>query len=122
MPVNGVIGRIEINTQTAADNRHPPFITTVPFPEEHPAIPVGTLLIKVNGGEPGSVEPAMGQEGEELIGVLNESADKNAGHGNMLIHGSCPVDILKVFNISTEAVSPVTTKQIAGLQAIGIYV
>ncbi len=121
MPVNGNVGRIEIDAQTAADNRHPAFITTVTFPTTHPKLPVGLVLVK--GTEAGTAGPVEGAAGEEIIGVLNETAEENAGSGNMMIHGSCPAEILKNFDLNAGgAIIPATATQIAKLQAIGIYV
>jgi len=115
--VNGVTTTAEINPRTAADGRHPPFITSFSLPAEHIAWPEGTLLIA--GDEPGSAKAAAMTD-TNFIGVLNKRVGEKEQSGNVIIHGSVPAEILKCEN-SGEIVDATAT-QIKALRGIGIYV
>jgi hypothetical protein len=52
--------------------------------------------------------------------MLESAVEKDEKNGNVLVHGSCPADILVYFD--SDAATPATGDQIAELRAIGIYV
>ena len=119
MPKNGVIGEININTRKAADGRHPPFITSVALPTVHHALPEGTILIE--GDEAGSAKLAAAEGDQVVIGVLDEAVEANCEIGNVMIHGSCPAEVL--VTVSDEGKStPASKDLISALRGIGIYV
>ena len=115
--VNGITTTAEINPRTAADGRHPPFITTFALPEEHAAWPEGTLMVADD--DPGSAKAAAPSD-TDFVGVLDRRAGENEPSGNVLIHGSVPAEILKCED-SGEIVDA-AAEQIAALRGIGIYV
>jgi hypothetical protein len=115
--VNGVTTTAEINPRTAADGRHPPFITSFSLPAEHIAWPEGTLLIA--GDEPGSAKAAEPTD-TDIIGVLNKRVDKDEQSGNVIRHGSVPVEILKCEDAGE--IVDATQEQISALFSVGIYV
>jgi hypothetical protein len=115
--VNGVTTTAEINPRTAADRRHPPFITTFALPATHVAWPEGTIMVE--GSEPGTATASVTSDGSNIIGVLETRVEANEQSGNIVIHGSVPADILKCFD-GNEV--PVTAEHIKALRGIGIYV
>jgi len=115
--VNGVTAQAELNTRKAADGRHPAFITSFTLPATHIAWPEGTLL---KAGSTAGSATAAADDDTDFIGVLNERVGVNEQSGNVIIHGSCAVDILKCID-SGELVDA-TAEQIAALRGIGIYV
>ncbi|MDR2471567.1 MAG: hypothetical protein LBD09_05600 [Treponema sp.] len=119
MSKNGVVSEITVNTRKAADGRHQPFITSVNLPATHPALPEGTILI--DGAEAGTAALAAASGIQSLLGVLEEAVEADEPVGNVLIHGSCPAEILVtvVANGTATAALPALVK---GLRAIGIYV
>jgi hypothetical protein len=117
MPQNGIVGEITVNTRRAADGRHPPFIVTHALPAAHPAWPEGTLMAA--GEESGTATANVTSDGETVIGVLNTAVEANEGAGNVMLHGSCPADVLKWFD---GEITPVNGDQIKALRGIGIYV
>ena len=116
--VNGVTAQAEIDPRTAADGRHPPFITTFRLPATHPAWPEGTILIA--GANPGEAAAATTTAATNIIGVLQRRVAENETSGNVLIHGSCPAEILKY--IGANGTVDATAGQIAALRGIGVYV
>jgi hypothetical protein len=116
---NGVTAEIEVSTRKAADGRHPPFITSVSLPATHPALPEGTILIE--GAEAGTAALAAASGVQTILGVLEEAVAENEGTGNVLIHGSCPADILVTINAGGTA-APASAALIKALRGIGIYV
>ncbi len=118
---DGVVGEITLNPGSAADGRHPAFVTTVSLPAEHPALPAGTILVE--GTAPGTASLAAATLGEQKpLGVLNEAVEANEGAGNVLIHGSCPAEIL-VTVASDGASTAASAAFIAALRREnGIYV
>jgi hypothetical protein len=115
--VNGVTAEAELNTRQAADGRHPPFITSFALPATHVAWPEGTLMAE--GSEPGTASAGVVADGSNILGVLNTRVGENEQTGNVIIHGSVPVDILKCFDGSEI---PVTAVHIKALRNKGIYV
>ena len=120
MAKNGVAAEISLDITTAADGRHPPFITTVSLPSEHPALKAGTVLIK--GDEEGTAGLAAASGTQTLLGVLNEAVEKDEGMGNVMIHGSCPADMLVTVAADTGTATLAEAELIAALRGIGIYV
>jgi hypothetical protein len=118
MPQNGVVAEISVNTKRAADGRHPPFITTVSLPATHAAWPEGTLMAK--GAVEGTVSAGATSDGKNVIGVLDTAVEANEGTGNVIIHGSCPADVLKWVDGATVAAA--NEAQTEALKGIGIYV
>jgi hypothetical protein len=116
--VNGVTTQAEINLRTAADRRHPPFITAFKLPAVHPVWPEGTILIA--GTNPGEATAATTTATSNIIGVLNRQVAENEASGNVLIHGSCPAEILK--HITSDGPVDATAGQIAALRGVGVYV
>ena len=117
--VNGKTAEAELNTRRAADLRHPPFITTFTLPEPHAAWPEGMLM---NAGEnPGEARAAATGDIECLVGVLDTRVAENEESGGVIIHGSCPADILKCEGPG-GAVIAAGADQIAALRGIGVYV
>ena len=116
---NGVVAEIEVNTRKAADNRHPPFITSAALPSAHPALPEGTVLIE--GAEAGTADLAAASGDQAILGVLEEAVAENEGVGNVLIHGSCPADILVTVDSGGEA-TPADADLVKALRGVGIYV
>jgi hypothetical protein len=114
---NGIVGEITINTERAADGRHPPFITTFALPAAHPAWPAGTFMAA--GDDPGTASASVTSNGDNIIGVLDTAVEANEGAGNVMIHGSCPADILKWVD---GEIGPANEAQIKALRGIGIYV
>ena len=120
MAKNGVIGEITLNTRKAADGRHPPFVTSITLPATHPALPEGTILI--GGSDPGTAALAAATLGTQtLFGVLDEAVEANEEVGNVLIHGSCPAEVL-VTVATNGATTPASADLIKALRGIGIYV
>jgi hypothetical protein len=115
--VNGVTATAEINPRTAADRRHPPFITSFSLPAEHVAWPEGTIMAE--GSEPGTATADVASDGSNIIGVLDKRVGVNEQSGNIILHGSVPVEILKCFD-GNEI--PVTDIHIKTLRVKGIYV
>jgi len=115
--VNGVTTTAVINPRTAADRRHPPFITSFSLPAEHIAWPEGTLLIA--GNTAGSAKAAAPTD-TNIIGVLDKRVDKDEQSGNVIRHGSVPVEILKCEDAGE--IVDATQEQITALFGIGIYV
>jgi hypothetical protein len=115
--VNGVTTTAVINPRTAADRRHPPFITSFSLPAEHIAWPEGTLLIV--GDTAGSAKAAAPTD-TNIIGVLDKRVDKDEQSGNVIRHGSVPVEILKCEEAGE--IVDATQEQITALFGIGIYV
>jgi len=131
--VNGATAQAELNTRRAADGRHPPFITTFALPAPHIAWPEGTIMIA--GANPGEATAAVTTTVTDsntnavttvppdpagFIGVLETRAAANEESGNVMIHGSCPADILKY--IDGGDIVDAGADQIAALRGIGIYV
>ena len=117
--INGKTAEAELNVRRAADGRHPPFITTFALPATHPALPEGTILIE--GATAGSADLAEATEEGALLGVLESRVDANEGAGNVLIHGSCPAEILVTVD-STGDAALASAELIKALRGIGIYV
>jgi hypothetical protein len=134
MPKNGVIGEIGINTRKAADGRHPAFISSVILPDTHPALPEGTLLTAGSSAglaalAPAELAPATSGSGagpivpgDQMLGVLEEAVEADEAVGNVLVHGSCPAELLVTVDPDDGTVSPATADHIAALRGIGIYV
>jgi len=116
---DGIVGEMNVHTRRAADGRHHPFITSVTLPENHPALPEGTILI--GGAGAGTAALAAASGAQTLFGVLDEEVKANEGVGNVIIHGSCPAEILKTVNASGEP-TPASADLIKALRGIGIYV
>jgi hypothetical protein len=127
--VNGVTAEAELNTRRAADGRHQPFITSYALPAEHIAWPDGTLMAA--GAAAGSAKAATpfdlygkdgasGVDSAAIIGVLDIRVAANEQSGNVIIHGSCPADILK--SVDGGETADATAEQIKALKGIGIYV
>lgn len=109
---------MEINTRTAADGRHPPFITSYVLPASHIAWPEGTIMVKgANAGEAAALAAATTTG---IIGVLNTRVDANEESGNVMIHGSCPADILRW--VDNGELADANADQIEAVIGIGIYV
>ena len=122
--VQGVTTTAEINTRTAADGRHPPFITTFQLPEEHGPWPEGTIMVAViqNGAAlPGQAMALTSAATSNIIGVLQRRVGDNESSGNIMIHGSCPAEILTY--ATSDGSVPATAGQIEALRkGPGIYV
>jgi len=121
--VNGATASAELNTRRAADGRHPPFITSFTLPATHIAYPEGTLMVE--GDDPGSAKAASpsddgGEDSAVIIGVLETRVDANEQSGNIMLHGSVSVDILKCED--GGEIADATSAQIKALRGIGIYV
>ena len=109
---------MELNTRTAADGRHPPFITSYALPAVHIAWPEGTIMVKgANAGEATALAAATGAN---IIGVLNTRVDENEQSGNVMIHGSCPADILK--RVDNGDLVDANAVQIEALKGITVFV
>lgn len=110
--VNGVTATGELNTRRANDGRHPPFIVSFALPAAHDAWPEGTLMVAGDSlGEAVAAEP---DDTDDIIGVLDIRVDANEQSGNVMIHGSCPAELLVCFD---EGVStPASAAQIAALR------
>jgi len=132
--VNGVSTQAELNTRRAADGRHPPFITAFALPASHIALPEGTIMVK--GVNPGEAKPATATATTDpqtsvvtvtppdpatFIGVLETRVAENEESGNVMIHGSCAADILKIID-EDGGLADADADQIAALRGIGIYV
>jgi hypothetical protein len=115
--VNGVTATAEINPRTAADRRHPPFITSFSLPAEHAAWPEGTLMV---AGETAGSAKAAASIDTDIIGVLDKRVDKNEQSGNLILHGTVPVEILKCEDAGE--IVDAAQEQITALRGIGIYV
>jgi len=123
MAVEGVTSTATINMNTAADDRHPSVITGFVLPDEHPAWSEGTIMVQAMDGTtpiPGKATALASSATSNIIGVLNRRVDANETSGNVLIHGSCPAEILK-YVPSTGPVDA-TSAQIAALRVVGVYV
>ena len=121
--VNGVSTQAEINPRTAADGRHPPFITTFQLPDEHQAWDEGTIMVAAMDNTtpiPGMATALSSSATSNIIGVLQRRVAENETSGNVMIHGSCPAEILRYAAASGPVVA--TAGQIAALRAVGIYV
>lgn len=122
--VNGVTAQAEINPRTAADNRHPSFITAFSLPEVHAAWDEGTIMVQAMDGTdpiPGQATALSSAATSNIIGVLNRRVAENETSGNVLVHGSVPAEILKY--VSATGPVDATPAQIAVLrQPVGIYV
>jgi len=131
--VNGVTAQAELNTRRAADGRHQPFITAFTLPASHIAWPEGTIMVAgANRGEATAAvtttvtDPQTAAVTTTLpdpatfIGVLDVRVAENEGSGNVIIHGSCPADILKY--VDGNALVDADADQIAALRGKGIYV
>ena len=97
MPVQGVTTTAEINPRTAADGRHPPFITAFQLPEEHGPWPEGTIMVAVilnDEALPGRATALADSSTADIVGVLQRRVAENETSGNIMIHGSCPAEIL----------------------------
>jgi len=114
--VNGVTATAEINPRTAADRRHPPFITSFALPETHVAWPEGTIMAE--GSEPGAATASVLSDGSNIIGVLDRRVEANEQSGNIILHGTVPVEILRCYD-GNEI--PVTAVHIKALRRIGVY-
>jgi len=119
MPKNGVTAEITIDTRKAADGRHPAFISSVSLPEGHPALPEGTILIE--GITAGTAALAAATGSQTLLGILEEAVKANEGVGNMMLHGSCPAEILVTVDADGTATAA-DAALIKALRGIGIYV
>jgi len=115
--VNGVTATAEINPRTAADRRHPPFITSFALPAVHVAWPEGTIMAE--GEEPGTASASVLSDGSNIIGVLDRRVEANEQSGNIILHGTVPAEILKCYD-GNEI--PVTAVHIKALRNRGIYV
>jgi hypothetical protein len=95
MSVNGITGEMELNTRQAADGRHPPVIVSYTLPAVHIALPEGTIMVEDT--EPGTAKASASATfaSETVLGVLNVRVEANEQSGNIMLHGSCPADILK---------------------------
>jgi len=123
MAVEGVITTATINLNTAADGRHPSVITAFTLPDEHPEWPEGTIMVQAMDNTtpiPGEATALTSSATSNIIGVLNRRVATNETSGNVLIHGSCPAEILK-YVPSTGPVDA-TAAQIAALRVAGVYV
>ncbi|MCL2721749.1 MAG: hypothetical protein FWD47_10485 [Treponema sp.] len=121
--VNGVTTQAEINMRTAADGRHQPFITTFTLPDEHPAWPEGTIMVQAMDNTtpiPGEATALTSSATSNIIGVLQSRVAENETSGNVMIHGSCPAEILKY--VPSTGPADATAAQIAALRVAGIYV
>jgi hypothetical protein len=118
MPKHGVAGEFSINTSRAADGRHQPFITTATLPAAHPALPAGTILKE--GAAAGTADLAAPDGEQALMGVLDEAVEAGEGVGNVIIHGSCPAEILVTSDARGET-APASEGLIKALRGIGIY-
>jgi len=121
--VNGVAAQAEINPRTAADGRHPPFITAFSLPDAHIAWDEGTIMVQaMDGTNPiyGQATALSSSATSNIIGVLQRRVAENETSGNLVIHGSVPAEILK-YVPSTGPVDA-TAGQIAALRAVGVYV
>jgi len=121
--VNGVTAQAEINPRTAADGRHPPFITAFSLPDAHIAWDEGTIMVQAMDNTtpiPGQATALSSNATSNIIGVLQRRVAENETSGNVVIHGSVPAEILK-YVPSTGPVDA-TAGQIAALRAVGIYV
>jgi hypothetical protein len=119
MPKDGVITEIKFDIAKAADGRHQPFITTFALPATHSKLPAGTILIE--GDEVGTAKLAAASGEQAIFGVLDEAVEENEGMGNVMIHGSCPADIL--VTVAADGTATLAEAElIAALRAIGIYV
>ena len=121
--VQGVTTQAEINPRTAADGRHPPFITAFGLPEIHATWDEGTIMVQAmdeTTSIPGQATALSSNATSNIIGVLQQRVAENETSGNVLIHGSVPAEILK-YVPSTGPVDA-TAGQIAALRAAGIYV
>jgi len=132
--VNGVTAQAELNTRRAADGRHPPFVTSFILPALHAAWPEGTIMAA--GANPGEATAAAATTETDpqtdavtvippdpatFIGVLETRVAANEESGSVMIHGSCPADILKYVD-GGGALADATADQIAALRGIGVYV
>jgi len=132
--VNGVTAEAELNTRRAADGRHPPFITAFTLPASHIALPEGTIMVA--GANPGEAKPATATsvtdpqtsvvtvtppDPSTFIGVLDVRVAENEESGNVILHGSCPADILKYVDENGDLVDA-DSGQIAALRGKNIYV
>jgi hypothetical protein len=115
--VYGVTAEAEMNTRKASDGRHPPFITSFALPAAHPAWPEGTVMAE--GANPGEAKANVLGDFSNLLGVLETRVGENEQSGNIMLHGSCPADILHQFD---GAEVPVADGIIKALRGIGIYV
>ncbi|MCL2762224.1 MAG: hypothetical protein FWD36_03325 [Treponema sp.] len=122
--VSGVTTQAEINPRTAADGRHPSFITSFALPAEHPAWPEGTIMVAVMDNAtpvPGQATALTSSATSNIIGVLQSRVAENETSGNVLIHGSVPAEMLKYIGIDGPV--DATAGQIAVLRnPVGIYV
>jgi len=131
--VQGVTAEAELNTRRAADGRHPPFITAFTLPSSHIAWPEGTIMVAgANRGEATAAAATTVTDPQTdavtvtppdpatFIGVLDVRVAENEESGNVIIHGSCPADILKY--IAAGALVDADADQIAALRGKGIYV
>jgi hypothetical protein len=116
--VNGVTAEAELNTRQAADGRHQPFITSITLPDKHIALPEGTILVQ--GAEEGQAEACSSGDDKYILGVLNTRVDADEQSGNIMIHGSCPAEILKW--VDGGELADANAKQIEALRGIGIFV
>jgi hypothetical protein len=116
--VNGVTAEAELNTRQAADGRHPPFITSFTLPDKHIALPEGTIMMQ--GAEAGQAEACASGDGKNIIGVLNARVDADEQSGNVMIHGSCPAEILKW--VDDGELAGANAEQIEALRGVGIFV
>ena len=116
--VNGKTAEAELNTRRAADGRHPPFITSFALPASHIAWPEGTMLVA--GDTTGSATAASADDSDNIIGVLETRVAADEQSGNVMIHGSCAADILKI--VDDGELTDAGEEQIAALRGIGIYV
>jgi len=117
--MNGVVAEMTLNTRTASDERHQAFVTSAALPASHPALPEGTILIE--GTDSGTVALAAATGTQTIFGVLQEAVEANKGIGNVMIHGSCPADIL-VTVASNGDKTPASAALIKALRVVGIYV
>ena len=119
MAKNGVVGEMSIHTKRAADGRHQPFITSVTLPASHPALPEGTILKE--GTDAGTADLAAASGTQTIMGVLDEAVEAGEGVGNVILHGSCPAEVL-VTVTSTGVATAASDSLIKTLRGIGIYV
>ena len=69
---------------------------------------------------PGQATALSSTATSNIIGVLQRQAAENETSGNVMIHGSCPAEILKYITASGPV--DATAGQIAALRGVGVYV
>jgi hypothetical protein len=74
----------------------------------------------VAGASAGSADADAAGDGAGIIGVLETRVEANEQSGNVMLHGSCPADILKW--VDSGVLAGANGDQIEALRGIGIYV